>query len=194
MCWYHPRLERKFDDFLTARSIDPVDGEIVAGAFDLAVVQLSAEGPDPRSEMDIGTSADFASRGGQPVGMLSFREGDLTGSQDSASAKFSAHALLSPIVHVQFSSPGQSFHSMHYFESDLMFGASGSPLFIGYRRVVGVLVGGKPVANMQVEGASKIGFLHELLYYHKLEIRAHLARDVDGDRSGLRDRSENLHI
>ena len=119
--WYHPRIRRKFDDFLTVQSNDPNDGEIVGGCFDLAVLQLSADGTILPAETQLAAATDAISFGAQPVGRLSYsgaKPRPLPTVGHSEVADFTESITLPPINNAEFKSPELSFDSMLYVDSD----------------------------------------------------------------------------
>ena len=98
--WYHPRLLRKLDDGLYARSDDPKDGEIQYPTCDLAVLQLSDAGQELPVELHLAEDEELRALEGQSVGLLS-HSGSVAPVWSTAgqlvSARFSSSIVRPPI-------------------------------------------------------------------------------------------------
>ena len=70
--WYHPRAERSLNGSVPSPSTTPNDGPIVSSRFDLAVLQLSENGPGLPSEWALAHGDELQDIDFRFVGYLSF--------------------------------------------------------------------------------------------------------------------------
>jgi hypothetical protein len=174
--WYHPGLVRVLDMGLKVRSTDPTDGNPFSG-IDVAVVQLSADGPELKMEMEFADEAELARLNGRAVGSLVYpiatNDRWPRGIHGSC-ASFVCSRIVRPSL-----PPGE--HKLWAWIDDpqLLFyneefgpGASGAPLFLPNGHVVGIAPFG--AAGRLSDGSPQgCGFradcLRELVSYHGLD-------------------------
>ncbi len=70
--WYHPGVLRNLKDALPVRSIDPEEGHVNPNSPDIAVLQLSKDGPDLPLEFPLATWDEIKDLFGLQIGMLGY--------------------------------------------------------------------------------------------------------------------------
>ena len=175
--WYHPGLLRALDEGLFARSDDPLDGETAYGGPDVAVVQLSEEGPELSAQLELASGEELQNLQGQTVGLLGFSvtaDDRWPTPSRPAGAKFSSFVvrLMVDAWHRADESVPMEQRQYLWYDSNLGPGGSGSPIFLPTGHVVGIAThGDAPESN---DGTFRdLGFrvdcLRELLAFHGLD-------------------------
>jgi hypothetical protein len=177
--WYHPRVERRLDIGLVARSPDPSDGP-VRSKFDLAVMQLSKDGPELPAAVDLAAAGDRDAVEDTPVGILGFAGDWLPLPPTSASPadpRFCASVLHrdqvvfddlgSELRADPFLDDANVHFDWHYGDSA---GLSGSPIFESNGLLVAVAQHSLRLQDGREQvSAARIACLRELIAYHRLE-------------------------
>ena len=168
--WYHPRVERMGSNSIPVPSESPADGSIAATRFDVAVVQLSSDGPELTAELDIARDEEQLNLVGRAVGCLCFVPEDSMHFQGEETRalpiQFTVSKLISRTVAVD--DPAIALNSQVCIASLPGAGTSGSPVFLPNGRVIGVVTSAMESRTTQVHVASKVATLRELIAYHHL--------------------------
>jgi hypothetical protein len=175
--WYHPGLMRVIDPGLAVRSSDPMDGEPGIGGPDVAVVQLSLDGPELPVEMQLADKAEWRSLEGQAVACLGYPvsvSDRLPSASRQPSALFTCARIgkpdlpsYDPVWATWMRSPGILFYKLEFGP-----GASGAPLLLPNGRVVGLVTGGEPSASangMNRDYGHRADCVLELVGYHGID-------------------------
>ena len=168
--WYHPRLSRKLDDGLYARSDDPKDGDVEYPTCDLAVLQLSDLGPELPAELHLAEDEDLRHLEGQPVGLLSY-SGDDPSNWPIVGRPLAARlttSLLRPAV-TETERTNSRYKQFVYLDHNESDGASGCPIFLANGHVAAIECSSRSLSEEveQIAGV-RIDCLRELLTYHNL--------------------------
>jgi hypothetical protein len=177
--WYHPGVRRYFkgDTQNSIRSMNPADGPIDPNSPDLAVLQLSGEGPDLPVEFPMAAPDDLKSLFAQEAAIIGFPGHDTTkwpALGEKAGATYH-EGVISRITDFRLSpnSPPEELQFVQYSMATWP-GFSGSPVFLANGRVAAVHNMAKSVKGRSGEVRSiphgiRVDSLWELLVYHKLE-------------------------
>ncbi len=100
--WYHPGLIRTLDGGLFARSDDPLDGETAYGGPDVAVIQLSDDGPELTAQVQLADAKELENLQGKTVGFLGYpvRTDDRSPSPSRAAAATFSACVIGQMVDV----------------------------------------------------------------------------------------------
>jgi hypothetical protein len=141
--WYHPGVRRflKGSNSLSVRSTDPNEGDVDPHSPDLALLQLSAGGPDLTVEFAPATPVEWASLFAQPVAITGFPGTDTTtwpALGDSAAMTYH-EGVISRITNFEMN-PGVSPAELQFLQYTMATwgGFSGSPVFLPNGRIAGV--------------------------------------------------------
>jgi tetratricopeptide (TPR) repeat protein len=191
--WYHPRVEREHPNGIPALSDNPLDGQIASSRLDVAVLQLTDEGPDLPVEIDPSRVIAPAELAGRTVGYLGYH-GDQQSETSNATPPFLARFGVSSVIERDFGSADPAVVSTYnvYTSRPVDSGQSGGAVFLANGCLVGV------VSHTWASGAQEGGefqaipTLSELIAYHGLEeffspAWAHLVRPVDGGKNSRLD-------
>jgi tetratricopeptide (TPR) repeat protein len=138
--WYHPGVRRYFqgNTTLSVRSMDPKDGDIDPQSPDLAVLQLSSDGPDLSVEFPIATAEELESLFAQPAAILGFPAHDTQGwpALGEKAASTYHDGVISRLTDFQ-NSPGAPAEELQFVQYTMATwgGFSGSPVFLPSGRV-----------------------------------------------------------
>ena len=174
--WYHPGLLRVLDDGLYAVSYEPRDGEIAYGAADVAVLQLSDEGPELSAELRLASDEELKDLEGQIVGFLGYpaQVGDSLAerSQPDAATFFTcAIELMNDVTYNDRELVPMERRQYLWYDCELGPGGSGSPIFLANGHVVGLATDGiesEPTDAILPDRGLRVDCVRELLAYHKL--------------------------
>ncbi|MGC3969798.1 MAG: serine protease [Pirellulales bacterium] len=175
--WYHPGVRRFLKGHrLSIRSSDPNDGDTDAWAPDLAILQLSAEGPDLETEFVPATLDELTNLFAQPVAIMGFPGHDTHGlpSQGETAAATFHTGVVSRITDFQFNNgtpAGEHQFVQHTIPT--WSGFSGSAIFLANGHVVCV----HNSSNFDRRGDEVRSIPHgirvdcvlEMLVHHKLD-------------------------
>jgi hypothetical protein len=168
--WYHPALKRKLDRGLHVRSDDPTVGSLVLGRTDIAVFELSSDGPELPVELELAADPVLKILSGQAAGVLGYAA--MAGapwptSSRAARAKY-ATAIIGSILHDDDNENAPiEERRMMWYDPYLGAGSSGCPLFLPNGQVAGLTVGGS-VGDSSPGCAIRVDALRELLAWHGL--------------------------
>jgi hypothetical protein len=176
--WYHPGVRRYFkgDTQNSIRSMNPADGPIDPHSPDLAVLQLSEEGPDLPVEFSMASPDDLKDLFAQEAAIIGFPGHDTT-SWPALGEKAAAtyhEGVISRITDF-LSSPSAPAGELQFVQYTMATwpGFSGSPVFLANGRVAAVHNMASPVKGRSGEIRTiphgiRVDSLWELLVYHKL--------------------------
>ena len=174
--WYHPGTVRRLGgaQSLLAQSQDPSQGSVFPFGPDLAVLQLSSDGPDLPVDFPLATPAELETLFAQPIGMLGFPGHD--------SHFPAAGEVPQPTYHPGVVSRLTDFHGKSVATERMQFvqhtaagwgGFSGSPIFLTNGHVVALhnmrRTAEDRSAIAHISHGVRIDCLWELLVYHKLD-------------------------
>ncbi|HLW66306.1 MAG TPA: serine protease, partial [Gemmataceae bacterium] len=141
--WYHPGVRRflKGNTTLSIRSTDPNEGDIDPHSPDLALLQLSANGPDLTVEFTPATPDEWASLFAQPVAITGFPGTDTTtwpALGDSAAMTYH-EGVISRTTNFEMNAgaPPAERQFLQYTMAT-WGGFSGSPVFLPNGHIAGV--------------------------------------------------------
>jgi tetratricopeptide (TPR) repeat protein len=177
--WYHPGVRRhlKGNDQLSVRSTDPKDGPVDSNSPDLAVLQLSEEGPALAVEFSPAAPAELAELFAQPTAIMGFPSHD-TKAWPALGKKAAAtfhDGMVSRLTDFQgdASAPQAEMQFVQYTMATWP-GFSGSPVFLTNGRVAAVHNSAPPVEGrygqiITIPHGVRVDCVLELLVHHKLD-------------------------
>ncbi len=173
--WYHPGVRRYFEGSgsLSILSSDPEDGPVFPSCPDLAVLQLSSDGPDLPVEFTMATRNEVESVLGNPAAIFGFPGHDTDWPSLGQSPIATLHDGIVSRVTDFFNSTRSERQQLQYTMST-WGGYSGSPLILSNGHVVGVhnmartVESGSGVIRSIPHGV-RIDCLWELLVHHGLD-------------------------
>ena len=171
--WYHPRIVRKLDEGLFAPSDDPRDGEIADCVADLAVLQLSADGPDLPDELTLAAANELAPSEGTHAMVIGFGDSTEGHWPDTSQRAIATHATAVLRRLTDESERGEGpveKRSWVWFESKVQAGMSGAPLLLENGHVIALVARMDPLRGKQAPFCDgyRVDCLRELLAYHGL--------------------------
>lgn len=185
--WYHPGVRRYLNGQhgLSIRSMDPKDGPIDPASPDLAVLQLSADGPELKVELSVASPEELQTLFAQPAAMLGFPGHDTLGWPalgENPGATFH-DGVVSRITDFSLSltAPEEERQFVQYTMST-WGGFSGSPVFLPTGHVAAVhnmarYNKGQAGDVKSIPHGIRIDSLWELLVFHKLDDKLTLPVD-----------------
>jgi tetratricopeptide (TPR) repeat protein len=185
--WYHPGVSRylRGDKALVVRSMDPNEGPVAPNSPDLAVLQLSEEGPDLPSEFQIATTEELESIFAQPVALIGFPSHDTNAwPQLGETAVATYHAgVISRLTDFNLN-PNVIDGDKQFVQYTMSTwsGFSGSPVFLPNGHVVAAHNMARYVSNdagftQALPHGIRIDCLWELLVHHGLDNKVSLGMD-----------------
>ena len=178
--WYHPGVRRylKENEELSVRSIDPKDGDVDPLCPDLAVMQLSRDGPDLTVEFALATAGELKKLYAQPAAMVGFPGTDTIGWPELGEKAGATYhdGVISRLTDFQLSvsAPAAELQCVQHTMSSWS-GFSGSPVFLSSGRVAAVHNMARTEKSKQSDVLKSIPHgiradcVIELLVYHKLD-------------------------
>ena len=171
--WYHPRITRKFDEGLYAFSDDPRDGEIADFVPDVAVIQLSADGPELPEELILAGSDEFQPLEGRAATVIGY--GDSAEkcwpvmSQPATATLAAAVLRRSTDDFERVDRPIEKLQWV-WFESNLEDGMSGAPVFLQNGHVIAVVARRDSWRGIEAPlcDSYRVDCLRELLAHYRL--------------------------
>ena len=170
--WYHPGVLRKLDDGLVVRSDDPKDGAMAYPCPDVAILQLSADGPDLPAECTFASDDELNDLQGRPVGMLGHPYDPDNPEVDGVVRPHGARLATGLISRVK------DFHGWEVASGDGPLiganllsspGTSGSPGFLSNGHIVAVFTWGKSAfGDMENAQGVRADCIRKAIVYHKL--------------------------
>jgi len=141
--WYHPGVRRyvKGVEGISVRSSDPDEGDIDIRSPDLAVLQLSSEGPDLTAEFTPVGTDDISNLFAQPVAIMGYPGSDNEGLPETgATAAATFHSgVISRITDFQLGTGAPANEQLFVqYTMSTWGGFSGSPVFLPDGRVAAV--------------------------------------------------------
>jgi len=199
--WYHPGVRRQLaGGKVSIRAECPADGKVDAWSPDLAVLELTADGPALTVELPMATPDELNKLFAQPVGMLGFpahSTGKPTGPGRQVQAAWPAlgeeaqatyhDGVVSRLTNFRLSVSAPE-EERQFVQSTLgnWPGFSGSPLYLSNGHVVAINNSWRPAEDrgvkLQISQAIRVDCLWELLVHHKLDSKV----PVPIDKSRLR--------
>ena len=172
--WYHPGVRRFVErSSLSVRSTDPKVGPVYPNCPDLAVVQLSNDGPDLPYEFKMATEDEIASLLGRPTAIIGYPGHDTAWPKSGNKPVATLHdGVVSRIT--DFHNGTKSQRQKLQYTMATWGGFSGSPLFLPNGHVVGVHNMARTVKSKQsgvirsIPHGVRIDCLWELLVHHRL--------------------------
>jgi hypothetical protein len=190
---YHPGVRRKMPGGQTSiRAPCPQDGDIDPRCPDVAVIQLTADGPALPPELPMATPDELKNLFAQTVGMLGFPGHDSSWPQagDTPSCTY-CDGVVSRLSNFFFSRAHEDEQQFVQHTLPSWGGYSGSPIFLANGHVV-ALHNMSRFANKEFSGNTalvkaiphgvRIDCLWELLVHHQLEAKV----PIPIDKSKLR--------
>ena len=160
--WYHPAIMRWLDDGLVARSDDPKDGAIANSVPDVAVVQISRDGPEVPAECEMAEDDVLNHIDGKLVGLLGFPskegEGWPVGMGRPATASFTTSRVDKTTDFFNVAeAPVSQRQGLWCTTPNFGEGSSGCPIFLEDGHVVGIMVQAGPEQTEIGYGGSRSG-------------------------------------
>ncbi|MCE9532246.1 MAG: trypsin-like peptidase domain-containing protein [Planctomycetes bacterium] len=177
--WYHPGVRRysKNNAMFSVRSMDPKEGQVDPSSPDLAVLQLSAEGPDLTVEFPLATAEELTSLFAQPTAMMGFPGHDTSwpGLGDKAAATIH-EGIISRVTDFEMN-PGVPDAELQFLQYTMAGwgGFSGSPVFLPNGHVAGVHNMARVEKNKQsgeirhIPHGVRVDCVVEVLVHHGLD-------------------------
>jgi tetratricopeptide (TPR) repeat protein len=184
--WYHPGVSRFVtrDENLSIRASNPKFGEVDPAGPDVAVLQLSFDGPDLPVELNLADPTVVFDLQALPAAMLGFPGHD-TASWPRAgrAAQATFHpGVVSRVSDFQFEGGIRpELAQMLQYTMETYSGFSGAPVFLCNGSVIGLHNSARPIDKTRmVAHGVRIDVLCELLAHHKLD--AYVPMPFAGDR------------
>lgn len=140
--WYHPGVRRHHKNLrqLSVRSMDPKDGDVDPCSPDLAILQLSAEGPELTFEFPIASAGDLKELYAQPAAIIGFPGHDSAFPATGEKPAPTFHdGVISRVTDFQLgTSVPEAEQQFVQYTMSTWGGYSGSPVFLPNGRVVAV--------------------------------------------------------
>ena len=131
--WYHPGIVRQIGEGLYARSDNPNDGIVAYRVPDVAVLQLSKDGPELPAECELATDEEFGDLDGQEFGAIGFPaavEERWPTEGRPAHAVFSIHSIDKTTNVMEQEGRPDLPKQWVWFRPNIGQGASGCPLIL----------------------------------------------------------------
>ena len=173
--WYHPGVMRELDDHFYVHSNDPHDGPINHRGPDVAVLQLSEEGPDLAAGLELASEAEINDLQDQAIGHLGYPVSSIdawpTESRPvAASFATCVIGMMTDFAGNDGQATGSPLRQFLRFDSEAADGNSGSPMFLSNGHVVGLVMGmDRYPGHPYPDRAFRIDCVSETLAYHKLD-------------------------
>lgn len=173
--WYHPGVSRfaTRDDNLSIRGSKPGFGEVDPAGPDVAVLQLSLDGPDLPVELKLADPDVVFDLQALPAAMLGYPGHDTAGwPRPGHTAQATFHpGVVSRVSDFQFEGGIRpDLAQMLQYTMETFNGFSGSPVFLADGRVIGLHNSARPIDKTRmVAHGVRIDSLCELLVHYKLD-------------------------
>ncbi len=183
--WYHPGVKRYAspDQNLSVRASNPKFGEVDPACPDVAVIQLSSEGPDLPVELKLADPKVVFDLQGLPAAILGFPGHDTTGwPQPDRSAQATFHnGVVSRLSDFQYEGGVRAeLAQMLQYTMQSFGGFSGSPVFMPSGEVIGLHNSARSIDKSRVVAHGiRIDALWELLVHCNLDDRVAVPMDKD---------------
>lgn len=184
--WYHPGLRRfpKGEAAVVVHSTKPTDGDVFPRSPDLAVLELSAEGPELPVELTMATPGELQvdELFGQSAALLGFPGHDTNSWPEKGSKALATFVdgVISRVTDFQLSpdSPDNERQFLQYTMATFP-GFSGSPVVLANGHVIAThnmsrTVASQPGATKTIPHGIRVDCLWELLAHHGLDAKVPL--------------------
>lgn len=186
--WYHPGVRRYLKEGnFSVRSMDPKDGPIDPASPDLAVLQLSADGPELKTELTVAGPEELRNLFAQPAAMLGYPGHDTKGWPalgDKAGATYH-DGVVSRITDFALS-PSAPEEEQQFVQYTMATwgGFSGSPVFLPNGHVAAIhnmarYHKGSAGDVKSIPHGIRADSLWELIVFHKLDGKLTLPVEKD---------------
>lgn len=183
--WYHPGVKRfaSQDENLSIRASNPKFGEVDPSCPDVAVLQLSSEGPDLPFELKMADPKVVLDLQGLPAAILGYPGHDTTGwPKKDRSAQATFHTgVISRLSDYQFEGGVKAeLAQMLQYTMESFGGFSGSPVFLANGDVIGLHNSARAIdKSRMVAHGIRVDALWELLVHHQLDDRVAVPQAKD---------------
>lgn len=188
--WYHPGVRRFLQGHpMSVRATDPKEGPVDPRSPDLAILQLSADGPELTAEFELAMPQDLENMLGQPTGIFGFPAHDTSWPRLGETPAATFHdGVVSRLTNFELSGGGSpAERQLLQYTMATWGGFSGSPVFLPSGRVVAIHNMARPAENKQsgekkwIPHGIRVDCLWEMLVYHKLDDKV----AINADKSKL---------
>jgi tetratricopeptide (TPR) repeat protein len=172
--WYHPGV-RRFptpDGNLSVRSMDPRDGKVNPSSPDLAILQLSSDGPDLPAEFRLASRDIVFDLQGLPVAIFGYPSHDTTTfpSVDVPVQATFHEGVVSRVTNFNLQAIEDERAQFLQYTMQTIGGFSGSPIFLKNGELVGIHNSGRTAKNgVPIANGIRADSLWELVKHHGLE-------------------------
>jgi tetratricopeptide (TPR) repeat protein len=171
--WYHPGV-RRFptpDRNLSVRSVNPGDGSVNPGSPDLAILQLSSDGPDLPAEFRLAPRDVLQDLQSIPVAIFGYPSHDTTTFPSTGAVQATFHeGVISRVTDFNLQAIDDERAQFLQYTMQTIGGFSGSPIFLKNGQLVGIHNSGRTAKNgVPIANGIRADSLWELVKYHGLE-------------------------